>query len=98
MNSYTPILRILAILTLFITIGWYGNLSHIRKDKNMLSREYKMTYDEAHAKLVHPVYRGNKYFYKHVVITTYSRTLIPFKYKKGTTRTENQYYSSGPNQ
>lgn len=87
--------RVLGILAIFITIAWYGDLDHIRKDKTTHDNEYDISYQTARNTLEHPIYSTNTYHYQNVTVVTYTRTLIPFKYTKGTTTNTRQYYSRG---
>lgn len=95
MGKYSAISRIMGILVVFISIGWYGNLNHIRENKTTYEKKHHMSYSEAKAKLSPPVYRQNSYYYQNVLIETYSRTFIPFKYKNVSTKTKKLYYSNG---
>lgn len=88
----TALIRIFLILIVFISISWYGKLDHILEKTEEQQFEHNISYNEANSILVKPVYRTKQYFYKYVVVRTYSRTLIPFKYEKGETITKKQYY------
>ena len=89
------LIRIVSILILFIAIGWDGNLNHIRKNETVMPHRNYLRYDEALNTLTHPIYKENNYYYQKVYITTHSRTLIPFKYKKDGSKVEKKYYSEG---
>ena len=89
--------RVLGILALFIAIAWYGDLDRIREDKTTYDKEYNISYSTAKDRLVHPVYTTHSYHYQKVQIVNYTRTMIPFKYTKGTTINTKQYYSRGAN-
>jgi len=97
-TNIRAMLRIVAILTLFIAIGWYGDLDHVRKIQTISPEEHGISYNTAKARLTPPIYASNKYYYQNVTTVTYTRTLIPFVYsdiKDSKTNTWKQYYSRG---
>lgn len=85
---------LVGILVLYVAIGWYGNLNDNYEEKVSDNTEHRITYDEAKRILVAPVTSSRKYYYQNTYITSYSRTLIPFKYKKIGTTTKKQYYNT----
>ena len=95
MGGSKVIIRILGILILFISIGWYGNINEIYQYKEEGTVEYKLSFDEARRLLVSPIIRTQNYYYTESKITTYSRTLIPFKYKKGNVESKRDYFHRG---
>jgi len=93
MGASKVIAILVGILILYVSIGWYSNLDYVRVDKELSGVEYPISYDTAKKILVHPVHSYKKYYYQNTYITTYRRTLIPFKYEKVGTDTEKQYYN-----
>ena len=83
----------LALVTIFISIGWYGNLSEIKEVKVSYKR-YEMSYEDAKSTLAKPVYPSKSYHYIKGTVNTYKRTLIPFKYEKYKSEDYKQYYSN----
>ena len=93
MGSSKVISILVGILILYISIGWYGNFDYILVEKGFDTYEYPVSYETAKEILVHPIFKDRRYYYKNINMTTYKRTLIPFKYKKIGTTTEKQYYN-----
>jgi hypothetical protein len=93
MNPKRAVLRILGIMVLFISIGWYGRMGKIYEHVVVDTEEHSLSYDEAKVQLAPPIYYGKKYFYQNVTTVTYSQTLIPFKYLKGEIIKSKNYYN-----
>ena len=87
------IVRVLGIFLLFVLTSWYGKIDHITKEVTVYHTENFVSYSKAKKLLVDPVYISRTYFYKDMLVETYSRTLIPFKYKKERAYKTKQYYS-----
>ena len=84
---------LVGILILYVSIGWYGKFNCVLEEITLDKYEYNISYETAKKILVHPIYSHKTYYYRNTYVTSYKRTLIPFKYKKIGTTTEKQYYN-----